>query len=62
MMEKPFAFTAEGISGTGSCLWRILTHLVGDAGDEGLDVQVGGAALLAGGICTFEASVGGGQD
>ena len=33
------------------------THLVGDIADEGLDIQVGGTALLAGGIGTFETSV-----
>ena len=34
-----------------------LTYLVGDACDEGLDVQVGGAALLARCVGALQASV-----
>ena len=31
------------------------SYLVGDAGNECLDVKLGGATLLAGGVSTFEA-------
>lgn len=34
----------------------VLVHLVSYAGDESLDVQLGGAALLAGGVGTLQAT------
>ena len=35
-----------------------MLHLVADAGDEGLDVQLCGARLLAGSVRTLEAATG----
>ena len=39
-------------------VFLVTSHPVGNAGDKVLDIELGGTALLAGGVGTFETSSG----